>query len=340
MSTSQPTLKDIAEKLGLGLSTVSMAMNNHPSLAVATRQRVQDMAESMGYRRNPAFSAVGSRARWSKATRDGTPLVLVYEHLNREANRGMFDDVLNGMRSSGKRLGYTVEEVVVKHAKDWDVLPRQFRARGVAGVIFGQLFNPDVLQHPGWRYFILLSFGLQTQHLPLHTVRSCRYRMALETVRYLIKSGHRRIGWIHARHTDFIAEEDLDRWAGVMAGLHEAGLSPNDQIPVFEHKVTEYPVKKINAWIRTHRPTVILSTLAWPIYLRLLDQGWKIPGDFHFACLLGTMPSAYCMGMRYEAIGERTVEWADTLLRQGEFGLPETPREALVAAEWHEPKPE
>jgi LacI family transcriptional regulator len=44
-----PTLKDIAEKLGLSITTVSRALAGYDDVADSTRQRVQYAAEEMGY---------------------------------------------------------------------------------------------------------------------------------------------------------------------------------------------------------------------------------------------------------------------------------------------------
>ncbi len=34
------------------------------------------------------------------------------------------------------------------------------------------------------------------------------------------------------------------------------------------------------------------------------------------------------------SLGERAVEWIDTQLRHGEYGLPSAPRDLLVHGEW------
>lgn len=46
------TIVDIAKELGLSLSTVSRALNDHPYVKEKTRKKVQQAAEKMGYRRN------------------------------------------------------------------------------------------------------------------------------------------------------------------------------------------------------------------------------------------------------------------------------------------------
>ena len=45
-------LKRLAQELGLSQTTVSRALNGYPEVSEATRQRVADAAERLGYRPN------------------------------------------------------------------------------------------------------------------------------------------------------------------------------------------------------------------------------------------------------------------------------------------------
>ena len=43
------TIKDIAKQCGVGVSTVSRAINNHPDINPATRQMIMDEIERTGF---------------------------------------------------------------------------------------------------------------------------------------------------------------------------------------------------------------------------------------------------------------------------------------------------
>ena len=43
------TIKDIAKKCGVGISTVSRAINNHPDISPETRQMVMDVIKETGF---------------------------------------------------------------------------------------------------------------------------------------------------------------------------------------------------------------------------------------------------------------------------------------------------
>lgn len=52
------TIKDIAREVGMDFSTVSLALRDHPRIAVATRLRIQQAAERLGYVPNRAAQAL------------------------------------------------------------------------------------------------------------------------------------------------------------------------------------------------------------------------------------------------------------------------------------------
>lgn len=61
---SEKTIVDIAEELGLSVSTVSRALNDHPNISVKTKEKVRKMARKLGYR--PNAMAAGLRNNKSK----------------------------------------------------------------------------------------------------------------------------------------------------------------------------------------------------------------------------------------------------------------------------------
>lgn len=62
--TQNPTLKKIAEKLNLSISTVSRALKNHPDISDETRRKVKELADLIEYDPNPY--AVNLRTHSSK----------------------------------------------------------------------------------------------------------------------------------------------------------------------------------------------------------------------------------------------------------------------------------
>src|SRR5215217_9203811 len=52
MHSKPPTLKEIAKKLNISVSTVSRALHDHPTIGLTTRLRVKKMAADLNYEPN------------------------------------------------------------------------------------------------------------------------------------------------------------------------------------------------------------------------------------------------------------------------------------------------
>jgi LacI family transcriptional regulator len=57
----KPRIRDIAEALGVSIGTVDRALNDRPRISAATRKKILNMAEALGYRPNLAARYLSSR---------------------------------------------------------------------------------------------------------------------------------------------------------------------------------------------------------------------------------------------------------------------------------------
>lgn len=331
------SLKDIAKAAGVSLGTVSMALNDNPLVAEKTRERVKALAEAMGYRRSPAFAALGSRRRWAKAVTEGVPVACVQEARPEEPRYLEMDSLRRGMAAEGSRLGFRVEEFFLKHGEDWRPLLRRLYARGFACIVVEQMMDLRALEHEEWSRFVLVTLGQQTQPLSMHTVRFSRHMSAREAVKRIWEKGYRRIGFLEGMHGDFVATEDFARHAGVLAGLREVGVPLDKVIPPLEHRMRHLPEEKFRAWFRKYKPDAVLSTNGWPTVQHLRDFGFRMPEDFGFACLLGGDPVVTaCPLESYEELGAAALRQCDHLLRHGDYGLRDYPQQLIVPFRWQE----
>ena len=49
------TIKDVAEKAGVSISTASYALNNHPNVSAKTRAKILEVAKELNYYPNAAL---------------------------------------------------------------------------------------------------------------------------------------------------------------------------------------------------------------------------------------------------------------------------------------------
>lgn len=96
MKNKIPTLKEIARRLNFSVSTVSRALNDHPSIGLRTKMQVQQLAKELGYEPNPT-------ALYFKQQRTHT-LGVVLPNLREE----FFSQAINGIEDVAKLKQYSV----------------------------------------------------------------------------------------------------------------------------------------------------------------------------------------------------------------------------------------
>jgi len=200
------TIHDIAQHLGIAVSTVSKALNDYSDVSEATQKRVQTAAREMGY--HPSAAAQSLRRR--KTKKIGLvlnyPIGFIGEYLSR---------VMIGVALAAEKEGYHVV-LYTPIADPLDQLTRICRAREVDGLL-------------------LLWGDLTAENLTLVDEYEVPFVVgdnkggALELTRHLLSLGHRRIGftsWATERTTN------LDRLAGYKQALAEIEIPYDDDLVV------------------------------------------------------------------------------------------------------------
>lgn len=90
------TIKDIARELGISVSTVSRALQNHPDISEQTKVIVRECARKLNYKPN----VLASNLRTNKNTTIGVVIP--------ELNHHFFSSVLDGIEQAANDAGYTI----------------------------------------------------------------------------------------------------------------------------------------------------------------------------------------------------------------------------------------
>jgi len=91
-----PTIKEIAKKLNVSVSTVSRALNDHPRIGMKTKQAIQDLAKELNYEPNP--KAIFFKQKKSYVI--GVILPLISEDF--------FSKSISGIEDLAMEHGYTI----------------------------------------------------------------------------------------------------------------------------------------------------------------------------------------------------------------------------------------
>lgn len=180
------TIRDIARLSGVGVSTVSRAINDHPDINPETKERILQVIRETGFVPNDS-------ARYLKRTESNNIALLV-----KGIGNPFFMRMIRIMEDYALSRDYTT---ILRHVHIGEdevaVASSLIRERRIKGIVFlGGKFNHDQkslaqLQVP----FIFSTIGKEVAgkyaNISVDDVQASR-----EAVEYLISLGHRRIGMI------------------------------------------------------------------------------------------------------------------------------------------------
>ncbi|MEM8814741.1 MAG: LacI family DNA-binding transcriptional regulator [Pseudomonadota bacterium] len=212
------TIIDVAALAGVSIKTVSRVLNHEPNVRAATRDKVNEAVNKLGYRPN-------LQARQLKGTRSYLIGLICGEKLGSYAGPAQLG-AIEACRSRGYHL---VVETCDAASQDPAVkLAQLLRDTTLDGLLllppFGDL--PSVTQMVRAHGLPFCSFSPKEVQDDAYTVRMDDEAAAYEMTTYLIELGHRQIGFIKGdvRH----AATD-HRYAGFRRAMRERQLEVLDE---------------------------------------------------------------------------------------------------------------
>ena len=206
------TIRDVAAKCGLSISTVSKAFNNYADISAETREAVQRAAKEIGYYPNAI-------ARTLKTNRSYNLGVLFQEEQGTGLTHAFFASVLEAFKSEAEKNGYDITFINHNIGRSGMTYLEHCRYRNVDGVcvVCASFYAPEVV-------------ALVDSDLPVVTIdhafanRSCVMSENMEgmkaLVEYAASLGHRRIAYVHGQK----ASVTENRITGYYRGLEASGL--------------------------------------------------------------------------------------------------------------------
>jgi DNA-binding LacI/PurR family transcriptional regulator len=214
------TIRDVASRAGVSTATVSRAVNGK-SVSIRTRQHVLRVANELGYVPMPSNPPVSTG-------RVPTDIRLVLCHLtpperrpsHATAGEGFQMQVIGGIQSEAGHLG-PFRFQMSYWQPDMDPKEQIYRFLDTRGLIL--VGNSDramveLLLHQG-RTIVLADH--EHPGLPVDCVISDNFEAGIEAADYLLRKGHRRIGWFCGLKGVSAFQQRLD---GVQARLSREGL--------------------------------------------------------------------------------------------------------------------
>ncbi len=179
------SIKDIAKELNIGVSTVSMALNDNPRISEKTKELVREKAREMKY----VKSGVAVDLQKKK-----TNLILFVLY---DASRSFFSNVIKELQKATGEYGYDFL-ISTTYGGRHNTAERYIRERrSDAVIVFTKTIDDKLLEASASADFPIFVLGHQVDSDNPY-VRSFLVPKPkpLETCEYLIEKGHRRIGFV------------------------------------------------------------------------------------------------------------------------------------------------
>lgn len=215
------TIKDVAKAAGVGMVSVSRALNDQPGVSAETRQRIQQIAEQLGYRAN-------RHARFLKLANNQQIAVMM-----KGIDNPFFQLMMETMENAARERDYLLTVVKVPHyADEVEEAIKLVDEDATSGIVFlGGNFTHDTQIFARFRVpFVLSTIGNLVGISPTEysSVSIDDLSESRRVVEYLLGLGHRKIALIGVD----MADESVGRLRaqGYLAALAEAGATLDEDL--------------------------------------------------------------------------------------------------------------
>ena len=340
------TMRDVAGRAGVNVSTVSRALRGDPRVSEATLAKVREAADAMEYRPNPYVQAFTAHVRGYRRMPEHAPVALLnlYDPRNMPSYTRLYAE---GVEAQARLNGFKVDSFKLDgSSRQFDRLLRILQTRGIQGLVVLPVEKGSVLA--GLEVFPLAMATIDyTLKFPrLHRATPCYFQNMDLALRRAHCLGYRRMGF-------FTFREEVDRisphWLGSFASWSML-QPPSDQVKVHfsqfngefrsgsraERDWKQYR-RDFLRWVEDERPEVILSndtfSLEW-----LRSAGLDVPGDIGFIHLglNEEEPGLSGIDQNHREIGAAAMDLVLSQIHANQSGVPAHMKTVLVYGRWVE----
>jgi DNA-binding LacI/PurR family transcriptional regulator len=335
------TLKDIAAKVGVTKTAVSLALRDCPGISQAMREKIRRVAGEMGYVADPILQRLAAYRRTGETAKFQSVIAWLnhWDQPERLRSYHEFEQYWRGAKLAAKRLGYRLEEFIWPADCPAKRAEARLLERGVQGLLIPP-HKPEVnWGNFDWSKFSLMRFGVSVRQVDSNQVTADLQRAIVMAINKIHDYGYRRIGLVYSQaHDQYLGGSYYGgfRWAHKSLGI-EPLIPPFDS----ETKTPEIAARTkrgLDVWMKKYQPDAILAAGSEvPVFLR--ELGYRIPHDVAVA---STSPYDIIVDAGIDqcpnAIGQIAAEMLIKQISLNERGEPADPCRILVESRWQDGK--
>lgn len=331
--TDRVSLRDLARKVGVSHTTVSLALRNSPRITPALRKRVCAAARASGYQPDATVSNLMARLRTLRTK----PVQATLGFITAWPTRNGWREASNhqrfhaGAARRARELGYALDELWLREpGMTGTRMTRILRARGIRGLILHSLPAAGGRLELDWSGFACVTKGLTVSHPPVHRVVSSHYEDMQLVLRELEARRYRRIGLVLGEELSV----RVDRaWLAAFL-LHQNDTPPDQRVPALITRSTREE-EGFQQWLHAYRPDAILFS-DQPIPQWVAAQKLGVPRDVGLVHLDWSQEVAPLAGLDSdpETVGAAATDLLVGQLQANEHGIPRHEKIVAVRGHW------
>ena len=317
------TIKDVAQRAGVSVATVSQVLNEVPGARVSdnTRQRVRAAADELRY-------APNALARSFRLQRSKT-LALISEEIATTPHAGR---IILGAHEAASKAGWLV--VLVNTNSDRDLEAREIEAlqqRRVDGFLYATMYHREVELPKVLGDLPTVLLDAKTADPSVSSVVPDEVAGGRTATEALLVQGHRRIGFLN--NVDDIPATH-GRLEGFRAALRDAGIPTREEW--IRAATPDARGGREAAWAlldSDDRPTALFcfaDRMAMGAYQAATELGLRIPDDLSIVgfdnqelIADGLLPGLTTVALPHYEMGAWAVERLIRLIEQPDEDVPE-----------------
>lgn len=329
MPSKQITLKDIAQKTGLHITTVSGALRGQTRFPPETRKRVQDAADALGYRPDPMLKAF-SRYRTQSAKTPPANIAFLTKwpagthRFKRWGQNPIYRTAQTIATKQNIHLErFSLSEPEMTEARANEIL----KARGITALIIPSGPADFTQLNLDWSHFSVICIGDTFSNPQFHRVVFDPFQATFDAVHRLKAMGYRRIGMVAVNEFE---SRVRFRWlGGFQAAIHTCGART---IPPLILK--EPDSQATMPWLKKYKPDVIIGTPE--LYQSFINHNVRIPEKFSFlATSRGNVKGPLThIGREYQSVARTAMQCLINMIGHNERGIPQHANTMIVNGAW------
>lgn len=255
-SSSRVGLRDIASAAGVCLMTVSLSLRDSPKISQSTRERIQQLAQKLGYHPDPEISRLMKHLRSSRTAEGRTGIAVIdffpgdpfQEHTYHRSIR-------EGIAARAAELGFGVTSFsAAEYGFNLRHLLNVVRARGIEGVILMPCVGNPLALDPAvdWKGLSVVATTNSILSPRFHSVVPHQFANMMRLIETMQAHGYRKIGAIFEGFFD-------DRTAHNFTAALNWNHHGRRILMLSESIDREAQARLVLPWLAKHQPDLIFA---------------------------------------------------------------------------------